>query len=196
LLLAEDSTSGELIGSCGMNVQQLTSKGARSSKGNEALMERPFMSNLAVAREYRKRGIASQLCQGVESEAKSWGYTEVLLKVEKDNRRAQRLYRRLGYRVVGIDKAAEKPEAGPSGLRFVPTSQVVMRKDLRFPPLDTVALMLLLGASLVLAYQSYEPLLSEVGRLAALGQFDEAAVQLVAAARVVASDVLAAANPP
>ena len=60
LLLAEDGNSGELLGSCGMNVQLLTANGARSGRGDEVLTERPFMSNLAVARAYRKRGIASQ----------------------------------------------------------------------------------------------------------------------------------------
>merc|ERR1711871_1074542 len=63
---------------------------------------------------------------------------EVLLKVERDNARARRLYSKLGYRVVAIDKEAERPIAGPGGLRFVTTTQVAMRKDLRYPPVDSV----------------------------------------------------------
>ena len=58
--------------------------------------------------------------------------------MEKDNRKARRLYNKLGYRVVAVDKQAERPIASSGGLKFVSTTQVVMRKDLRFPPVDTV----------------------------------------------------------
>jgi len=93
-----------------------------------------------VRRDYRRKGIAKRLCGFAERTARGWGYSEVLLKVEADNRKARNLYRSLGYRVVAVDREAERPEASAVGLQFVPTTQVAMRKDLRLPPADVLAL--------------------------------------------------------
>ena len=142
LLLAEDDASDELVGCCGVDVQRLSPAGEgadRLGRGDARLRETPLLSSLAVNRAYRKRGIAKRLCREAERAARGWGYNQVLLKVEDDNRRARSLYRKLGYRVVATDTLAERPVAGPGGLKFVSTTQVVMRKDLRFPPTDVIA---------------------------------------------------------
>jgi len=62
----------------------------------------------------------------------------VLLKVEKGNRRAEGLYYKIGYRKVAVETNGEKPNATSGRLRFMPVTNVVMRKDLKFPPIDTV----------------------------------------------------------
>ena len=143
LLLAE--RGGEVVGVCGIEVMPLTPTGLdrfRYEKGDPqgVLAHRPFLSNLAVRRDCRRKGIAKRLCGVAERTARGWGYSEVLLKVEADNRKARKLYRSLGYRVVAVDSEAERPEAGAAGLKFVPTTQVALRKDLRLPPADVLAL--------------------------------------------------------
>ena len=143
LLLAESGE--EVVAACGVEVMALTPSGLdqfRYEAGDPqgVLADRPFLSNLAVRRDFRRRGIAKRLCRAAEQTARGWGYTEVLLKVEADNRKARSLYRSLGYRVIAVDREAERPEASSGGLKFVPTTQVAMRKDLRIPPPDVLAL--------------------------------------------------------
>ena len=117
--------------------------------------ERPLLSSLAISPRFRRRGLAKRLCREAEAQASEWGYPEVLLRVERDNGKARNLYRKVcdrpahacaarrcatdsprppangavppqvGYRVVALDKDAERPEAGPGGLRYVPTVQVI-----------------------------------------------------------------------
>ena len=48
--------------------------------------------------------------------------------------------------MISTDKKAERPEVGYGGLKWVQTTQVVMRKDLRFPPADSVASVVVLLA--------------------------------------------------
>ena len=61
-------------------------------------------------------------------------------QVEEDNRRARSLYRALGYRQCAVDRECERPQAGRYSVSFVPTTQVVMRKDVRYPPADVLVL--------------------------------------------------------
>ena len=142
LLLALDDTSDEYVGVCGVGVEQLSPAAVsdRRARGAEAelLRPRPLLSNLAVSPTYRRRGIAKRLCRAAEATASSWGYSELLIKVEADNTRARKLYRKLGYRTVGEDPNAERPVAAGGRLRFVPATTIAMRKDLRFPPVDAL----------------------------------------------------------
>ena len=52
----------------------------RYEKGDPqgALAHRPFLSNLAVRRDCRRKGIAKRLCGVAERTARGWGYSEVL----------------------------------------------------------------------------------------------------------------------
>lgn len=140
LFIAEDEEAGDVIGACAIEITELTATALGEERAGSGLELRPLLSNLAVSPEYRKRGVAKRLCARAEAAARSWGYDEVLLRVEIDNSRARAFYRGGGYRAVAVDREAERPVAGSGGLRFVPTTQVVMRKDLRYPPLDTVAI--------------------------------------------------------
>ena len=175
LLLAEDDVSGEVVGCCGIDVQRLSPEALdyqRLGPYDESLADRPMLSSLAVCPRYRKRGIAKRLCRAAEAEARRWGYNEVLLKVERDNRRARNLYRVLGYRVVAVDKKAERPVAsGSGGMRFISTTQVAMRKDLQFPPADVVlSAVVLAGAASFVAISEPEAL-ADAAELA-LGKWD------------------------
>lgn len=65
----------------------------------EEVRYRPLLSNLAVAPEYRRRGIARRLLELAEVTAReAMGFDELLLKVEQTNAPARELYRQLGYK--------------------------------------------------------------------------------------------------
>jgi ribosomal protein S18 acetylase RimI-like enzyme len=65
------------------------------------------LSNLAVSRKARRRGVGQRLCEEVEALANDWGYKEVHLLVESNNAVARSLYeQKLGYRKVELNKDA------------------------------------------------------------------------------------------
>jgi ribosomal protein S18 acetylase RimI-like enzyme len=68
-----------------------------------ALPNYVYLSNLAVANQERRRGVASQLLRHCETTAKGWGFGAVYLHVMEDNAGARRLYGRAGYRVCGTE---------------------------------------------------------------------------------------------
>jgi ribosomal protein S18 acetylase RimI-like enzyme len=59
-----------------------------------------YISNLAVSRDFRRRGVAQQLLVNCERLTKEWGYTELHLHVMGDNTRGRNLYEKLGYEIV------------------------------------------------------------------------------------------------
>ncbi|HDJ26692.1 MAG: ribosomal-protein-alanine N-acetyltransferase [Thermoplasmata archaeon] len=56
---------------------------------------------VAVVEEFRRRGIGTALMEEFERRAKESGAQRITLEVRTSNDGAIRLYRRLGYRVVG-----------------------------------------------------------------------------------------------
>ena len=57
----------------------------------------PYLSNLAVLPEWRRRGIARQLLLSAEEVVQRWGYRRLQLHVLQDNLPARQLYTQLGY---------------------------------------------------------------------------------------------------
>jgi ribosomal protein S18 acetylase RimI-like enzyme len=64
-----------------------------------------YISNLAVSRDFRRRGIAAELLINCEQLTKSWGYTELYLHVMGDNEQGRNLYKKLGYEIVSSELA-------------------------------------------------------------------------------------------
>jgi ribosomal protein S18 acetylase RimI-like enzyme len=62
-----------------------------------------YISNLAVSRDFRRRGVAHELLTNCEQLTKSWGYTELHLHVMADNDRGRNLYKKLGYEIVSSE---------------------------------------------------------------------------------------------
>lgn len=62
-----------------------------------------YLSNLAVSRDFRRRGIAQELIRSCEQQTMDWGYTELHLHVMGDNDRGRKLYQKLGYEVVSSE---------------------------------------------------------------------------------------------
>jgi GNAT superfamily N-acetyltransferase len=67
----------------------------------------PYISNLAVHPEWRRRGVAAQLLRSSEQTSLKWGFRQIFLHVLENNQPALNLYRNLGYQLDKID-----PELG------------------------------------------------------------------------------------
>mmetsp|Transcript_34179 Transcript_34179/g.62869 ORF Transcript_34179/g.62869 Transcript_34179/m.62869 type:complete len:113 (+) Transcript_34179:138-476(+) len=75
--------------------------------GYDTTFTAPLMSNLAISRSYRRKGLAESLVKAAELIAqKEWGYDDVYLYVEKRNAPAVKLYKKLGYRTLWEDDSA------------------------------------------------------------------------------------------
>ena len=122
----DDSTT--TIGCVGVEVDRIPTGSLKGPSRKEA----PLMSNLAVSRQYRRRGLAERLVQAVETVVRQeWGYDECYLYVEERNRAAVQLYRKLGYRTVWRDDTAQTLLPTVSGsLDSASTVIVCMRKNL------------------------------------------------------------------
>ena len=62
-----------------------------------------YISNLAVSKDFRQRGIARELLASCELQTQAWGYTEIHLHVMGDNYRGLSLYQKLGYEIVSSE---------------------------------------------------------------------------------------------
>ena len=61
--------------------------------------ESPYIFNLAVHPQWRRRGVAKQLLLAAEQTAKQWGFSRLYMHVLEDNYAARSLYDRLDYRL-------------------------------------------------------------------------------------------------
>lgn len=59
----------------------------------------PYIANLAVLPNHRRRGAAQELVSAAENIAKTWGCQRIYLHVMEDNRAARALYSGLDYRL-------------------------------------------------------------------------------------------------
>ena len=64
---------------------------------------RPYLCNMAVDVECRRRGLATQLLASAERLARRWGHADLWLHSEVDNHAALALYQGAGYEVVARD---------------------------------------------------------------------------------------------
>jgi ribosomal protein S18 acetylase RimI-like enzyme len=62
-----------------------------------------YLSNLAVSKDFRRRGVAQKLIERCEQQTVEWGYTEIHLHVMGNNERGRNLYQKLGYEVVSSE---------------------------------------------------------------------------------------------
>ena len=82
---------------------------------NASLPLDTYLSALAVAPGCRRSGLACALVESVEERAWSAGEGAVSLQVDELNTAAVALYRKLGYSVVGRDRAVTTPRTGSAG---------------------------------------------------------------------------------
>ena len=71
---------------------------------------RVYVSRMIVKKEYRNRGIGSEILEFLIAKAKSMGYSEMTIGVDKDNVNALHLYKKYGFTEVLFDGADEDGE--------------------------------------------------------------------------------------
>lgn len=72
--------------------------------------KRIYVSRMIVKKEYRNRGIGSEILEFLVEKARSMGYREMTVGVDKDNVNALKLYRKYGFTDVLYDGADENGE--------------------------------------------------------------------------------------
>ena len=63
------------------------------------MQQYPYVFNLAVHPQWRRRGVAKQLLLAAEQTVKQWGFSRLYMHVLEDNQPARSLYNRIGYRL-------------------------------------------------------------------------------------------------
>lgn len=71
---------------------------------------RIYVSRMIVKKEYRNRGIGSEILTFLIEKAKSMGYSEMTIGVDKDNVNALHLYEKFGFTEVLFDGSDEVGE--------------------------------------------------------------------------------------
>lgn len=149
----EEEDESVLIGCAGMEVQEISPpdnvKKKKQPKGiTNPIVRAPLMSNVAVSKDFRRRGIGQALVKEAEHIARyQWGYHEMYLFVEQRNRSAIHLYQKLGYAKQWVDADAKTllPSSRSGQLEEDSTKIVCMRKRLDNVNAVTRVLFSLLG---------------------------------------------------
>ncbi|WP_126388955.1 GNAT family N-acetyltransferase [Pseudanabaena sp. ABRG5-3] len=63
------------------------------------MQQYPYIFNLAVHPQWRRRGVAKQLLLAAEKTVKQWGFSHLYMHVLEDNQPARSLYDDIGYRL-------------------------------------------------------------------------------------------------
>eukprot|EP00815_Leptocylindrus_aporus_P006839 CAMPEP_0116060680 /NCGR_PEP_ID=MMETSP0322-20121206/6569_1 /TAXON_ID=163516 /ORGANISM="Leptocylindrus danicus var. apora, Strain B651" /LENGTH=228 /DNA_ID=CAMNT_0003545365 /DNA_START=71 /DNA_END=757 /DNA_ORIENTATION=+ len=124
-LFIAQSSNGEIMGCAGLEVDLIK---PRTSRENG--IKAPLMSNVAVGKKFRRKGIAEDLVKCAEKTAVEWGYTDLYLLVERKNVAAVKLYMKAGYKKIWEDNDARTLIPTKTGLQLVPTVTTCMRKRL------------------------------------------------------------------
>ena len=72
--------------------------------------QRVYVSRMIVKKEYRNKGIGSEILEFLIKKAKETGYSEMTIGVDKDNKNALHLYKKYGFMEVLFDGADENGE--------------------------------------------------------------------------------------
>lgn len=72
--------------------------------------KRVYVSRMVVKKEYRNRGIGSEILIFLIEKAKEMGFSEMAIGVDKDNENALHLYRKFGFNEILFDGADEDGE--------------------------------------------------------------------------------------
>jgi len=98
--------------------------------GQASVAKRPVVANLAVSRAARRKGYGKAIMRALEDFCLENEYDEAVLVVDASNARAQGLYKKLGYRVIGGDKNAAALKIIDGRAKETTTKTLVMRKSL------------------------------------------------------------------
>ena len=111
--------------------------GVEMEKDADGQQGAPVMSNLAVARTGRRKGLAQKLVRSCEAKTLDWKQPALSLVVEEQNTKARRLYKKLGYKVVEKDAHATTLTPLTDGrLLLESTTTLTMRRNLLLPDIN------------------------------------------------------------
>jgi ribosomal protein S18 acetylase RimI-like enzyme len=79
--------------------QQATTALRASASDFQTLSGPPYLANLAVSQNMRRRGVAEALLNSCEREVQSWGRRQIDLHVMENNLPARQLYLKAGYQI-------------------------------------------------------------------------------------------------
>lgn len=102
--LAAQTAADKVAGTVEIAVRAITHK--PNYQPNEAYRrsyQYPYLSNLAVHPNHRRRGVARQLLASCEKTALSWGFHNLYLHVLENNHQARQLYFNAGYQLEQVD---------------------------------------------------------------------------------------------
>jgi N-acetylglutamate synthase-like GNAT family acetyltransferase len=127
-IIIRTNNKDNIIGCVGVEIDRIPDgymKGPTSTIG-------PLMSNLAISKSYRRRGLAEKLVYAVEQHVlKQWGYDECYLYVEERNKGAVSLYTKLGYKFIWKDtQTTTLLPTSDGNVQSTPTTIICMRKNL------------------------------------------------------------------
>ena len=127
------STAGHIygpIGSAGMELKVCDADGRNAHDCGAGIKPRAVVSGtILVQPSFRRQGIARHLLMELESQARWWGQTELLLPVDANNDPAVALYSSMGY-------------ARTRGTRDCRSGEVCMRRSLYSPTLHNLQSMM------------------------------------------------------
>lgn len=95
---------------------------AASHAGSVLKKPRPgdvYIANLGVHPDARGKGVGSALIAHESAKAKAAGFEKMTLDVADNNARAQALYERLGFEIIGEKQFKGDPQAGVPNVRFM-----------------------------------------------------------------------------
>lgn len=100
-LVAIEPSSSQLGG--GDRLTGTVEIGLRSTFSWQRPLHYPYISNLAVQKSSRRKGIAQKLLLACEQTALEWGFKDIYLHVMENNHHARQLYIKLGYNLCRIE---------------------------------------------------------------------------------------------
>ena len=101
---SEKSVASELTNPLALWLVALEGDRVAGYVGSQSVMGESDMMNVAVHPDYRRRGIAEQLCLGLVEALKEKGNHCLTLEVRASNEPAKALYEKLGFVQVGLRK--------------------------------------------------------------------------------------------
>jgi GNAT superfamily N-acetyltransferase len=130
LILCQTQDAG-ILGCAGLEITDIPMQIPGQAVQEQETTRVPVMSNVAVSRHFRRKGIAELLVSEIERVAFEWGYDNCYLYVDKENVPAVKLYQKLGYRKVWVDTDGKTQFPTANGnFQSKPTTIVCMKKAL------------------------------------------------------------------